>query len=141
MTTRRHFIWLLPASGAALLSACSDSAPPPDAAPPAASPASSAEYPVTTAPAPAPAPAPAQTPAASDPMVEATDPTAMALGYVAVAANADKAKYPNFVEGSACANCALYQGATGSAAGPCPLFAGKQVAAAGWCSSWVKKAT
>ena len=117
MTTRRHFIWLLPASGAALLSACSDSAPPPDAAPPAASPASSAEYPVTTAPAPAPTPAPAQTPAASGPMVEATDPTAMALGYVAVAANADKAKYPNFVEGSACANCALYQGATGSAAG------------------------
>ena len=141
MTTRRHFIWLLPASGAALLSACSDSAPPPDAAPPAASPASSAEYPVTTAPAPAPTPAPAQTPAASGPMVEATDPTAMALGYVAVAANADKAKYPNFVEGSACANCALYQGATGSAAGPCPLFAGKQVAAAGWCSSWVKQAT
>lgn len=138
MTTRRHFIWLLPASGAALLSACSDSAPPPDAAPPAASPASSAEYPV---PPPAPTPAPAQTPAASGPMVEATDPTAVALGYVAVAANADKAKYPNFVEGSACANCALYQGATGSAAGPCPLFAGKQVAAAGWCSSWVKKAT
>ena len=141
MTTRRHFIWLLPASGAALLSACSDSAPPPDAAPPAASPASSAEYPVTTAPAPAPTPAPAQTPAASGPMVEATDPTAMALGYVAVAANADKAKYPNFVEGSACANCALYQGAAGSEAGPCPLFAGKQVAAAGWCGSYVKKAT
>ena len=77
---------------------------------------------------------------AAGPMVEATDPTAVALGYVAVAASADKAKYPNFVEGSNCANCSLYQGAAGSEAGGCPLFAGKQVAAAGWCSSWVKKA-
>jgi hypothetical protein len=74
-------------------------------------------------------------------MVEATDPTAVALGYVAVAANHDTAKYPNFVAGSNCANCALYQGAAGTEAGPCPLFAGKQVAAAGWCSSWVKKTT
>jgi hypothetical protein len=74
-------------------------------------------------------------------MVEATDPTAVALGYVAVAANADKTKYPNFVAGSACSNCALYQGAAGSEAGPCPLFTGKQVAAAGWCSSHVKKTT
>ncbi|MDP2015908.1 high-potential iron-sulfur protein [Hydrogenophaga sp.] len=138
MTTRRHFIWLLPASGAALLSACSESAPPPSAAPPAAAPASSAEYPV---PAPAPAPEVAQTPAATGPMLEASDPTAAALGYVAVAANADKAKYPNFVEGSACSNCTLYQGAIGSEAGPCPLFPGKQVAAAGWCASYVKKAT
>jgi hypothetical protein len=74
---------------------------------------------------------------AAGPMVEATDPTAVALGYVAVAASADKAKYTNFVDGSNCANCSLYQGAAGSEAGPCPLFAGKQVAAAGWCSSWV----
>lgn len=140
MTTRRHFIWLLPASGAALLSACSDPAAPPGAPPPA----SSAEYPVPApipAPAPTTAPAPAQTPTASGPMVEATDPAALALGYVALAANADKAKFPNFVEGSACASCALYQGAAGSEAGPCPLFAGKQVAAAGWCGSYVKKAT
>ncbi len=74
-------------------------------------------------------------------MVEAADPTAVALGYVAVAANHDKAKYPNFVAGSNCGNCALYQGAAGTEAGPCPLFAGKQVAAAGWCSSYVKKTT
>lgn len=134
MTTRRHFIWLLPASGAALLSACSESTPPPSAAPPATAPSSSAEYPV-----PAPAPEVAQTPAGTGPMLEATDPTAVALGYVALAADADKAKYPNFVPGSACSNCALYQGAIGSEAGPCPLFAGKQVAAAGWCASWVKK--
>ena len=74
-------------------------------------------------------------------MVDPAEPTAVALGYVAVAANHDKAKYPNFVEGSRCGNCALYQGAAGSEAGPCPLFAGKQVAAAGWCSSYVKKTT
>ncbi|WP_291090430.1 high-potential iron-sulfur protein [Hydrogenophaga sp.] len=136
MTTRRHFIWLLPASGAALLSACSESAPPPSATAPEGAPASSAEYPV-----PAPAPEVAQTPATTGPMLEASDPTAVALGYVAVAAHADKSKFPNFVEGSACSNCTLYQGAIGSQAGPCPLFAGKQVAAAGWCASYARKAT
>lgn len=74
-------------------------------------------------------------------MVDATDPTAVALGYVAVAANVDKVKHPNFVAGSACASCALFQGGPGASSGPCPLFVGKQVAATGWCSSYVKKTT
>ncbi|QHE78510.1 hypothetical protein F9Z44_18110 [Hydrogenophaga sp. PBL-H3] len=120
---------MVPVSGAVLAAACSKQEEPAAAAP---------------APAPAPAAPPAATapaPAAAGPMVEATDPTAVALGYVALAANADKTKYPTFVEGSNCANCALYQGAAGSQSGPCPLFAGKQVAAAGWCSSYAKKAT
>ena len=72
-------------------------------------------------------------------MVDEADATAVALGYVADAARVDTAKYPNFVAGSQCANCALYQGAAGSEAGPCPLFAGKQVSAKGWCASHVKK--
>jgi len=73
-------------------------------------------------------------------MVDEADPTAIALGYVAAAARVDKVKHPNFVEGSACGGCALYQGAAGSEAGPCPLFAGKQVSATGWCASYAKKA-
>jgi High potential iron-sulfur protein len=74
------------------------------------------------------------------PMVAASDPLATSLGYVAVAAQADVAKFPKYVAGQACSNCALYQGKAGDASGPCPLFAGKQVAAAGWCSGYAKKA-
>ena len=73
-------------------------------------------------------------------MVAPTDPQAVALGYVADASKVDKAKYPKFVAGSHCGNCALYQGAAGSAAGGCALFAGKQVQSAGWCSAYNKKA-
>jgi hypothetical protein len=72
-------------------------------------------------------------------MLDEADATAAALGYVADAARVDKVKHPNFVEGSNCASCALYQGAAGSESGPCPLFAGKQVSAKGWCASYVKK--
>ena len=55
-------------------------------------------------------------------MVAPTDPQAVALGYVADASKVDKAKYPKFVAGSHCGNCALYQGAAGSAAGACALL-------------------
>ncbi len=68
------------------------------------------------------------------------DPQAVALGYVADATKADKAKFPRYAAGQDCANCALYQGKPGDASGPCPLFAGKTVAAKGWCSAWAKKA-
>ena len=73
-------------------------------------------------------------------MVSEKDPQAVALGYVADATKADKAKYKNYAPGQTCANCALYQGKAGDASGPCPLFAGKHVAAKGWCSAWAKKA-
>ena len=79
----------------------------------------------------------AQAPA---PLVDPKDPVAAALGYVADASKADKAKYPKYAAGQACSSCALYQGKAGEAAGPCPLYAGKSVAAKGWCSAWVKKA-
>jgi High potential iron-sulfur protein len=137
MTTRRLFIQIVPVTGAVLLAACSDKAPPAPAAAPAAPPAAA------PAPAPAPAAAPAAPagPTATGPMVDsAADPTAQALGYVNDASKVDKAKYANFVAGSACSNCALYQGQAGAEAGPCPLFAGKQVSAKGWCSSYAKKA-
>jgi len=74
------------------------------------------------------------------PMVDAKDPQALALGYVADASRADAAKFKTYAAGNSCSNCGLYQGKAGEAAGGCPLFSGKQVAAKGWCSAWVKKA-
>jgi hypothetical protein len=72
------------------------------------------------------------------------DPTAVALGYVADATKADKAKFKNFAAGQHCGNCAVFQGKYSEKPnaewGGCPLFAGKQVANAGWCSAWSKKA-
>ena len=73
-------------------------------------------------------------------MVEETDAQAKALGYVADAAKADKAKYKQYAAGQHCGNCALYQGKATDAAGGCALFPGKQVAGAGWCSAYAKKA-
>ncbi|MFO1285889.1 MAG: high-potential iron-sulfur protein [Rubrivivax sp.] len=72
-------------------------------------------------------------------MVNEKDAQATALGYVADAAKADKAKYKQFAAGQMCANCALYQGKPSDAAGPCPLFGTKKVSSKGWCSAWAKK--
>ena len=77
---------------------------------------------------------------AEAPKVDEKDPQAAALGYVADAAKADKAKFPKFAAGQACSGCQLYQGKAADAAGPCAIFAGKQVSAKGWCSAFVKKA-
>ena len=149
MTTRRQVIRIVPAlplmtaAGAtALLAACGEKKPV-DVAAPAAAPAP-ASPPVAAAPTPpaTPEPAPAAAPAAAatGPLLDEKDPAAVGLGYVADATKADKTKYAQYVAGSNCANCALYQGASGSAQGGCPLFAGKQVASQGWCSAWAKKA-
>jgi hypothetical protein len=72
--------------------------------------------------------------------VDPKDAQAVALGYVADATKADKAKYPKYAAGQSCSTCQLYQGKAGDANGGCPLFAGKTVAAKGWCSAWAKKA-
>ena len=68
------------------------------------------------------------------------DAQAVALGYVADTAKADKKKYAKHDVSQKCNNCALYQGKATDAWGGCPLFAGKQVAGPGWCSAWAKKA-
>jgi hypothetical protein len=78
--------------------------------------------------------------ASAQAMVDEKDPQAASLSYKADATKVDKAKFPKFVAGSNCANCALYQAKAGAAAGGCPLFAGKQVSAKAWCSAWAKKA-
>ena len=72
-------------------------------------------------------------------LLDEKDAQAAALGYVAEAKRVDAKKYPKFVAGQNCINCALYQGKASDKAAGCPLFAGKQVAGAGWCSAWVKK--
>jgi High potential iron-sulfur protein len=78
---------------------------------------------------------------AQAPMVDEKDPTATALGYVADATKADKAKFPKYAAGQHCGNCQLFQGKAADAGGPCPLFAGKQVATKGWCSAFAAKTT
>ena len=78
---------------------------------------------------------------AADPAtVDPKDPQAAALGYVVDATKADKARFPKYAAGQACAGCQLYQGKAGDAAGACAIFAGKSVSAKGWCSAYVKKA-
>lgn len=77
---------------------------------------------------------------ASAAMLDEKDPQAAALGYVADAKKADKAKFKTYADGQHCGNCQLFQGKPDAAAGGCPLFAGKEVAGPGWCSAWAKKA-
>ena len=76
---------------------------------------------------------------ATGPLVDEKDAQALALGYVAVAAKADKAKFPKYADGQMCSNCSLYQGGAADQGG-CPLFPGKQVLAKAWCSAYNKKA-
>lgn len=142
MTTRRQLIQSIPAiplmtvAGAtALLAACGDKKAP-EVAAPVITPPAPAPAPAPVAEAPAPAPAPAT---ATGPLLDEKDPQAVALGYVAVAATADKVKFPKYADGQACSNCSLYLGAAAEQGG-CPLFPGKQVLAKGWCSAYAKKA-
>jgi hypothetical protein len=138
VSTRRHFIYLVPATAAVLLAACKDSS---DMAPSA---------PTTPLPEPAPSttPPPASTGAsdtgspaaeAAGPMLDDKDLAAVALGYVSDTTRADKAKYPQHAPDQVCSGCTQYQGAAGAEAGPCKIFPGKQVAAKGWCVSYLKK--
>jgi hypothetical protein len=99
MTSRRHFIQLMPLGAAALLAARTASAE----------------------------------------MLDPTSAQAVALGYVADSAKADKAKYPKHTADQSCASCQLFQAKAGDATGGCPLFPGKQVTNKGWCSAYVKK--
>ncbi len=73
-------------------------------------------------------------------LVQESDANAQALGYRTDASKVDRAKYPNFQAGQACANCQFFQGKAGDATAPCTIFAGKLVNAKGWCSAYVKKA-
>ena len=129
--SRRRFIGITPLAGIAFLAGCS---PKSETGTPATTTAPAA--PILSTPTPTPAP---DASTGALPMVGEKEPQAVALGYVEDATKADTAKFKNYVPGSQCSNCALFQGKADVAAGPCPLFAGKNVAAKGWCTSWAKK--
>jgi hypothetical protein len=74
--------------------------------------------------------------AADAPRLDVKDPAAVALGYVENASQVDPKKYPSYVKGSSCENCAQLQGAAGPNYRPCDLFTGKLVSVSGWCSGW-----
>lgn len=76
--------------------------------------------------------------AADLPHVDENSAQAKSLGYTSDASKVDKAKYANFVAGSQCSGCQLFQGGAAEW-GPCPLFAGSAVSAKGWCSAFAKK--
>lgn len=67
-----------------------------------------------------------------DPKSEA----ALKLGYVEIASQTDRSKFPNYAAGQSCANCQLVQLRYGPMR-PCSLFPDKLVSAKGWCSAWV----
>lgn len=71
--------------------------------------------------------------------VDPKDPKAVALSYVEDTKKIDTAKFPKFVAGSKCSNCAVYGGKPTDAVGACPLFAGQNVVASGWCSAYIVK--
>ena len=73
------------------------------------------------------------------PHLDATDPSAKALGYVEDATKVDAAKYKTYKAGQECANCLQLQGKAPDAWRPCLLYPKKLVNSKGWCSGYVKK--
>ena len=72
--------------------------------------------------------------------VDEKEPQAVALGYVADAKRADKAKFPKYAPPQRCAICLFYQGAATAPTAPCAIFGGRPVAGPGWCSAYVARA-
>ncbi|MEO6972636.1 MAG: high-potential iron-sulfur protein [Rhodoferax sp.] len=77
---------------------------------------------------------------AAEPVLQNTDPQALALGYNQDTTKVDAKKYPKHSADQHCLNCSLFQPMGTAATGHCPLFAGKLVHTTGWCSAWSKKA-
>jgi High potential iron-sulfur protein len=73
---------------------------------------------------------------AEPPRLDVKDPTAISLGYVENAAEADAKKSPEYSQGSNCENCLQLQGVAGNNYRPCSLFPGKLVSVSGWCKGW-----
>ncbi|MFZ6846268.1 high-potential iron-sulfur protein [Undibacterium sp. RuTC16W] len=73
---------------------------------------------------------------AENTLLSESDPTAIGLGYKSDASKVDSKKFPDYVVGQECANCALYQGKSSDASGACSIFPDKLVTAKGWCSAW-----
>lgn len=72
-------------------------------------------------------------------LVQDSDPSAIALGYVSDVKKVDTNRFPQYALGQNCSVCTLFQGSTKDTNAPCLAFGGKAVSAKGWCSAWVKK--
>ena len=77
--------------------------------------------------------------AAALPLLDPSDPTAKALGFVSDATKVDTKTYPTFKPGEKCGTCAQFQGKAGDATAACTIFAGKSVPQGGWCQVWAQK--
>jgi hypothetical protein len=78
--------------------------------------------------------------AAALPPLDASDPTATALGFVTDSSKVSASVNPTFKAGQKCGTCAQFQGKAGDASGGCNIFAGHSVPANGWCKVWAPKA-
>lgn len=80
---------------------------------------------------------------ADAPLVDESDPSAVALDYVHDATKVDVAKFLKRTGDAGgkqfCHNCSRYQAEGETGQGPCSIFPGKSVKAAGWCNAWVPK--
>jgi High potential iron-sulfur protein len=71
--------------------------------------------------------------------LDANDPTAKALGFVADASKVDAASNPTYKPTQKCSTCAQFVGKAGDATAGCNIFAGHTVPAGGWCKVWAAK--
>ena len=77
--------------------------------------------------------------AAALPLLDANDPTAKALGFVADSTKVNAAANPTFKPTQKCSTCAQFLGKPGDATGACNIFAGHSVPAGGWCKVYAPK--
>jgi hypothetical protein len=77
--------------------------------------------------------------AAGLPPLDASDPTAKALGFVTDSTKVDATANPTHKPTQKCGTCAQFQGKPGDATGGCNIFAGHSVPQGGWCKVWAQK--
>ena len=71
--------------------------------------------------------------------LDANDPTARSLGFVADAAQVDAAQKSAYKAGSRCGLCLQFQGRPDATRGGCSIFSGHTVPATGWCQVWTAR--
>ena len=71
--------------------------------------------------------------------LDANDPTAKALGFVADATKVSAAANPTYKPTQKCGTCAQFLGKAGDATGGCNIFAGHSVPVGGWCKVYAPK--
>jgi len=72
--------------------------------------------------------------------LDADNPTAKALGFVADASKVDVSTSPAFKPGQRCSGCAQFQGKPTDASAGCTIFSGHSVPSGGWCRVWSQRA-